>query len=86
METRHKILDFKDFYEIYGTVFTDKEELNIKMGDLRGLAWIAATTLRREYEFDDVDLISATLFIEDNRPTGLLLNGVIWRSKWERGV
>lgn len=86
METRHQIVGFNDYYEKYGKVVTDKEELNVKMGDVRGLAWLAATTLHREYQFDEDDLIGAVLLTENNRPTGLLLNGVVWRYKTKRGV
>lgn len=86
MEQRHKILALKDYYEKYGTVITENGELNLKIADLRGLAWLAAAALHREYEFDDIDLIGAILFTENNLPTGILLNGVVWRAKQKRGL
>lgn len=84
VEEKHIIRGFEDYYEKYGTVITDSGPVELKIANLRALAWIASRTLHREYDFDPDELIGSTLFTKNGSPTGLMINGVIWRSKWEK--
>lgn len=86
VEEKHIIRGFEEYYEKYGTVITDTGPIHIKISDIRGLAWLAAITLRRECEFGEDDLIGTILFTKEQSPTGILLKGIIWRAKQNKGV
>lgn len=82
LEEKYVIRGFEDdYHEKYGTVITDSGTIKLKISDLRGLAYLAACQLRKDSLFGRDDLIGATLIIKNGYPTGLMLNGVIWRAR-----
>lgn len=81
-EEKHVIRGFEDdYHERYGTVITDEGAIKLKISALRGLADVAAYQLRKNSLFSRDDLIGATLIIKNGYPTGLVLNGVVWRAR-----
>ncbi|TKT94603.1 hypothetical protein FDW96_23995 [Citrobacter sp. TBCS-15] len=81
-EEKYVIRGFEDdYHEKYGAVITDSGVIKLKISVLRGLADVAAYQLRKDSLFGRDDLIGATLITKNGYPTGLMLNGVIWRER-----
>lgn len=81
-EEKYVIRGFEDdYHEKYGTVITDAGAIKLKISALRGLADVAAYQLRKDSLFGRDDLIGATLITKNGYPTGLMLNGVVWRER-----